>query len=137
MPPPSRKRDGIDGGAALKRPPLQVPRSQEEEMADKCILVEKAEGVAILTMNRPEQLNAMSHELSTELHDAVTRMGADDEVGCIVITGLGTVPSPPAETFTSNATTTGGIRRRSWTPATPFALAGATRSAPAPSRPSG
>src|SRR5712664_4180897 len=58
-------------------------------MAGECILVEKSEGVAILTMNRPEQLNAMSYQFSTELHDAVTRMGADDEVGCIVITGAG------------------------------------------------
>ncbi len=57
-------------------------------MAD-LVLVEKSEGVAILTMNRPEQLNAMSHRLSAELHDAVTRMVADDEVGCIVITGAG------------------------------------------------
>src|SRR5215813_12332746 len=55
----------------------------------QCILVEKSEGVAILTMNRPEQLNAMSHQLGTELHDAVTHMAADDEVGCIVITGAG------------------------------------------------
>jgi enoyl-CoA hydratase len=53
------------------------------------ILVEKTEGVAILTMNRPEQLNAMNYRLSTELHDAVTRAVADDEVGCIVITGAG------------------------------------------------
>jgi hypothetical protein len=58
-------------------------------MAGECILVEKSEGVAILTMNRPEQLNAMSYQLSSELHDAVTRMGADDEVGCLVITGAG------------------------------------------------
>src|SRR5216683_7664851 len=62
---------------------------QEEDMAGECILVEKSEGVAILTMSRPEQLNAMSYQLSTELHDAVTRMGADDDVGCIVITGAG------------------------------------------------
>jgi enoyl-CoA hydratase len=53
------------------------------------ILVEKAQGVAILTMNRPEQLNAMNAQLSGELHDAVQRMSADDEVGCIVITGAG------------------------------------------------
>ena len=58
-------------------------------MADH-VLVEKSEGVAILTMNRPEQLNAMNHQLNTELHDAVVRMNADDEVGCIVITGAGT-----------------------------------------------
>ena len=41
-------------------------------------------------MNRPEQLNALNHQLSSELHDAVTRMSADDEIGCIVITGAGT-----------------------------------------------
>jgi enoyl-CoA hydratase/carnithine racemase len=57
-------------------------------MADE-VLVEKSEGVAILTLNRPEQLNAMNHRLSTALHDAVVRMSADDEVGCIVITGAG------------------------------------------------
>src|SRR6185295_5891131 len=54
------------------------------------ILVEKSQGVAILTLNRPKQLNAMNNQLSTELHDAVTRMSADDEVDCIVITGSGT-----------------------------------------------
>lgn len=58
-------------------------------MADY-VLVEKVEGVGILTMNRPEQLNAMNHQLSSELHDGVTRMVADDEIGCIVITGAGT-----------------------------------------------
>jgi enoyl-CoA hydratase/carnithine racemase len=57
-------------------------------MAD-CVLVEKSQGVAILTLNRPEQLNAMNHQLSAELHEAVTRMSADDEVGCLVITGSG------------------------------------------------
>lgn len=58
-------------------------------MADY-VLVEKTQGVAILTLNRPEQLNAMNYQLSAELRDAVTRMSADDEVGCIVITGSGT-----------------------------------------------
>jgi enoyl-CoA hydratase/carnithine racemase len=57
-------------------------------MADY-VLEEKTDGVAILTLNRPQQLNALSHQLSAELHDAVTRMSADDEVGCIVITGAG------------------------------------------------
>ena len=53
------------------------------------ILVEKTSGVAMLTMNRPEQLNAMNHQLSSELHDAVMQASADDDVGCIVITGAG------------------------------------------------
>jgi len=55
-----------------------------------CVLVERSEGVGILTMNRPEQLNAMNHQLNTELHEGVMRLAADDEVGCIVITGSGT-----------------------------------------------
>jgi enoyl-CoA hydratase/carnithine racemase len=59
-------------------------------MADQVVLVEKTEGVAILTLNRPEQLNAMNAQLNAELRDAVARMSADDEVGCIVITGAGT-----------------------------------------------
>ena len=53
------------------------------------VLVEHVDGVAILTMNRPAQLNAMNDRLSTELHDAVMRACADDSVGCIVITGAG------------------------------------------------
>ncbi len=53
------------------------------------ILVEKTEGTAILTMNRPDKLNAMNGQLSAELHDAVQQMNADDEIGCIVITGAG------------------------------------------------
>ena len=53
------------------------------------VLVEKSEGVAIVTMNRPDQLNAMNHQLSAELREAVARAGADADVGCVVITGAG------------------------------------------------
>jgi enoyl-CoA hydratase/carnithine racemase len=57
-------------------------------MADY-ILVEKVSGVAIVTLNRPEQLNAMNNQLSAELHEAVVSLSVDDEVGCLVITGAG------------------------------------------------
>ncbi len=40
-------------------------------MAYEYILVEREPGVAILTLNRPDQLNAMNRQLSEELHDAV------------------------------------------------------------------
>jgi enoyl-CoA hydratase/carnithine racemase len=53
------------------------------------VLVEKVDGVGILTLNRPEVLNAMNAGLSYELHDGVMTMNSDDEVGCIVITGSG------------------------------------------------
>jgi enoyl-CoA hydratase len=58
-------------------------------MAYEHILVEKEQGVAILTMNRPDKLNAMNRQLSAELHDAVRQMSADEAIGCIVITGAG------------------------------------------------
>ena len=58
-------------------------------MAYEHILVENEEGVAVLTMDRPEVLNAMNHTLVSELHDAVMAANADDNIGCIVITGAG------------------------------------------------
>ena len=53
------------------------------------ILVENEEGVAIITLNRPEVLNAMNRKLGTELHEAVMAANADDEIGCLVVTGSG------------------------------------------------
>ena len=58
-------------------------------MAYDYILVEQEQGVGILTLNRPDKLNAMNRQLSAELQDAVQQMCADDTIGCIVITGAG------------------------------------------------
>ena len=58
-------------------------------MSYEFVLEEKEDGVAILTLNRPEKLNAMNRQLNRELQDAVRSMNEDDEVGCIVITGAG------------------------------------------------
>ena len=53
-------------------------------------LIETVEdGVAILTLNRPERLNALSDDIRLGLPDAIERLGADDRVGCIVLTGVG------------------------------------------------
>jgi enoyl-CoA hydratase len=53
------------------------------------ILVDNEDGVAIITLNRPEKLNAMNRKLGIELHDAVKKAEADDSIGCLVITGAG------------------------------------------------
>src|SRR5262245_48176351 len=58
-------------------------------MTYECLLVEKERGVTILTLNRPDSLNALNRQLAIELHDAVSRAVADDDVGCLVITGAG------------------------------------------------
>lgn len=54
------------------------------------ILLNTEDGVGIVTLNRPDKLNAMNRKLSAELHDAVKQLDADDAVGCIVVTGAGT-----------------------------------------------
>src|ERR1700738_4795375 len=61
----------------------------EGRMTYEHILVDAEEGVGIVTLNRPDKLNAMNRQLSSELHDAVKRMDADEAIGCIVITGAG------------------------------------------------
>jgi enoyl-CoA hydratase len=53
------------------------------------ILVEVEDGVTIITLNRPEKLNAMNRKLNRELLAAVKAAEADDAIGCIVITGAG------------------------------------------------
>lgn len=47
------------------------------------------DGVAILTLNRPEALNALSDEIRVGMREAIYRLGHDTSVGCIVITGAG------------------------------------------------
>ena len=58
-------------------------------MAYEFIIVEKEDGVGIVTLNRPEKLNAMNNQLTSELHEAVRQLNSDDDVGCIVLTGSG------------------------------------------------
>jgi enoyl-CoA hydratase/carnithine racemase len=45
--------------------------------------------VAVVTLQRPEKRNALSIELRVELADAFAGLGADDRIGCIVLTGAG------------------------------------------------
>jgi 2-(1,2-epoxy-1,2-dihydrophenyl)acetyl-CoA isomerase len=48
-----------------------------------------ADGVAVLTLNRPDRLNAFSQDMLGALHAALERCAEDDAVGAIVITGAG------------------------------------------------
>ena len=58
-------------------------------MSYEHILVGREDGVGLVTLNRPEKLNAMNRKLSGELRDAVKELDADETIGCIVITGAG------------------------------------------------
>ena len=53
------------------------------------ILVEKKDRVLVLTLNRPEVLNAFRMSMAMELKGALQQADEDDGVGCVVITGAG------------------------------------------------
>jgi enoyl-CoA hydratase len=51
------------------------------------ILTETRGRVALVTLNRPKQLNALNDALMTELGDALLAFDADENIGAIVLTG--------------------------------------------------
>ena len=53
------------------------------------ILVERRDAVALLTLNRPDRLNAWTPRMSVKLVDAIECANHDREVGAIVVTGAG------------------------------------------------
>jgi enoyl-CoA hydratase/carnithine racemase len=53
------------------------------------LLYEVSDGVATVTLNRPEQRNALSNQMLGELVDAMRRVRTDDEVRAVVLTGAG------------------------------------------------
>ena len=56
-------------------------------MSYKTILTEVEGKVATITLNRPEVLNALNDELMDELGAALLVFDADDNIGCIIVTG--------------------------------------------------
>ena len=58
-------------------------------MTYNTILYETDERVAIITLNRPERLNALSMELCAEVKSAVERADQDPDVRILVVTGAG------------------------------------------------
>jgi len=53
------------------------------------LLIDHTDGVATLTMNRPEARNALSTEMRAALDDAFHRFERDDSVRCVVLRGMG------------------------------------------------
>jgi enoyl-CoA hydratase/carnithine racemase len=58
-------------------------------MLDDLVLVDDADRVRTLLLNRPDQLNAFNQALCTALSQALLTAEADDDVGAVVITGAG------------------------------------------------
>lgn len=57
-------------------------------MAYETLLIQVDEdGVALVTLNRPDAMNALNQQLMNELSDALDKFEADRDVGCIILTG--------------------------------------------------
>ncbi|RJQ72281.1 enoyl-CoA hydratase [Pseudonocardiaceae bacterium YIM PH 21723] len=56
-------------------------------MSFETILVERKEGVGLITLNRPKALNALNLQVMAEVVAAAQELDADKEIGAIVLTG--------------------------------------------------
>jgi enoyl-CoA hydratase len=56
-------------------------------VSDDLVLVERDEPIAVVRLNRPKQLNALSDELINALVDALRRLDGDEAIRCIVVGG--------------------------------------------------
>ena len=55
----------------------------------KTLHIEKTDNIVILTIDRPEALNALNTAVITELEQAVTELERDVTLGAVIITGAG------------------------------------------------
>ncbi|HIG40626.1 MAG: enoyl-CoA hydratase-related protein [bacterium] len=87
-------------------------------MAYEQITSERDGNLLILTLNRPERLNAWTHKMNAELSDSIVAANEDPEIGAIVITGSGRgfcAGADMRDTFQSNLKDAGdGKRATGW-----------------------
>jgi 2-(1,2-epoxy-1,2-dihydrophenyl)acetyl-CoA isomerase len=58
-------------------------------MSYEQILVEQRDSILLVTLNRPEKLNAWTYRMSEEMTDAIGAANDDPSIGAIVVTGAG------------------------------------------------
>lgn len=78
-------------------------------MVDGLVLTEKSDGVATLTLNRPDRRNGWSPELEAAYFAALDECETDDEVRAVVVTGAGTTFCPGVDIQRLEAVAAGGL----------------------------
>ena len=76
-------------GVAPRRRAVESAANLGVRQMSKSVLLEQSSGVATVTLNRPDKLNAFTDEMLSTLGDHLKRLSRDDEARCVVITGNG------------------------------------------------
>jgi enoyl-CoA hydratase len=58
-------------------------------MSFENILLEKEDGIATITFNRPDALNALNNQTRAEFYSAMKDVAADDDIKVVILTGAG------------------------------------------------
>jgi enoyl-CoA hydratase len=83
--PPMKGRKSVE--RFKKKANLAEDRERKIPMNFETLLYEKEDGIAIVTMNRPERLNAISFKLKEDMTAAFDAMEKDEEVKVVILTG--------------------------------------------------
>jgi enoyl-CoA hydratase len=59
-------------------------------MSDDVVLREMADGIAVVTLNRPQAMNALNRAMRRRLYEVMRAVDADDTVRAVILTGAGT-----------------------------------------------
>ena len=63
--------------------------ARKKEPWGKLVRVDFDDGIAWVTLNRPDKRNAMSPKLNAEMRDTVEALAIDERCGIFVLTGAG------------------------------------------------
>src|SRR5512142_899505 len=69
--------------------PMSQALSESRAQTAPEVLYESADGVAVITLNRPDRLNTISGPMLRRLSELLLEANADDAVRCIILTATG------------------------------------------------
>src|SRR5690606_25586745 len=87
--PTGRARPGAGPARSPRIRSCRNHRPERRPVMTSPILYEAVDGVARITLNRPDVLNAISPELITAYGEAIARAGGDETIRAVLVTGAG------------------------------------------------
>lgn len=73
----------------MTQPPRAYNNKEEKGMATETVLFEVSDGIGLITINRPDKMNAMTYGTIDELSALLDKVEPDPQVRVLIITGAG------------------------------------------------